>query len=107
MQSIYGFLGPNGAGKSTTIRLILGLQRPDRGSVWLLGRPRDSFPTSEMARIGSVVESPALYPHLTGRENLEVHRQLLSVSITNISRVLEVVGLSNVGDRLVRGYCPA
>src|SRR5438874_7597418 len=77
-QSVYGFLGPNGAGKSTTIRMILGLQRPDRGRISLFGKRLDLERTALLARIGSLVEFPSLYPHLTGRENLEVHRRLLN-----------------------------
>src|SRR3954470_4267152 len=78
-QSVYGFLGPNGAGKSTTIRLMLGLQKPDRGTISVFGRPLESDRRNLLARIGSLVEAPSLYGHLTGRENLEVHRRLLDV----------------------------
>src|SRR5581483_4111848 len=69
-KAVYGFLGPNGAGKSTTIRIILGLQRPDRGSILLFGKPLESDRRNILARIGSLVEYPSLYPHLVGRENL-------------------------------------
>src|SRR5262249_19892299 len=69
-QSVYGFLGPNGAGKSTTIRMVLGLQRPDRGTISLFGRSLQRERISLLGRIGSLVESPSLYLHLTGRENL-------------------------------------
>src|SRR5215813_11845892 len=100
-QSVYGFLGPNGAGKSTTIRMILGLQRPDRGSISLFGQQLE---TSLLGRIGSLVEAPSLYLHLTGRENLEVHRRLLDIPKPSISRALEVVGLIDAADRVVRGY---
>src|SRR6266404_4261092 len=62
-QSVYGFLGPNGAGKSTTIRMILGLQRPDRGRILLFGRPLASERIMLLRRIGSLVESPSLYQH--------------------------------------------
>ncbi len=78
-QSVYGFLGPNGAGKSTTIRMMLGLQRPDRGTISLFGRPFEKERVSLLTRIGSLVESPSLYFHLTGRENLEVHRRLMGL----------------------------
>src|SRR5437764_11257970 len=64
--SVYGFLGPNGAGKSTTIRLILGLQRPDRGTIALFGRLLESDRLTLLRRIGSLVEAPSLYLHLTG-----------------------------------------
>src|SRR3989454_2408521 len=103
-QSVYGFLGPNGAGKSTTIRMMLGLQRPDRGTVSLFGRPLAAERVAVLGRIGSLVESPSLYSHLTGRENLEVHRRLPGLSKRAIDEALETVDLSSVADRLVRDY---
>src|SRR2546426_2413188 len=103
-QSVYGFLGPNGAGKSTTIRMMLGLQRPDRGTVSLFGRPLAAERVAVLGRIGSLVESPSLYSHLTGRENLEVHRRLLGVSKHFIDEALETVDLISVAGRLVRNY---
>ncbi len=106
--SVYGFLGPNGAGKSTTIRMMLGLQRPDRGRILLFGQPQ-SFAAVKcglLGRVGSLVEAPSLYLHLTGRENLEVHRRLIDVPVRAIVEALETVGLSAGGaaDRPVRGY---
>src|SRR5882672_3873997 len=92
-QSVYGFLGPNGAGKSTTIRMVLGLQRPDRGMISLFGRPLAGERIALLRRIGSLVESPSLYLHLTGRENLEVHRRLLGLSKRAIDEALEAVDL--------------
>ena len=92
-QSVYGFLGPNGAGKSTTIRMVLGLQRPDRGAISLFARPLETERVALLRRIGSLVESPSLYLHLTGRENLEVHRRLLGVSKHFIDEALETVDL--------------
>jgi ABC-type multidrug transport system ATPase subunit len=103
-QSVYGFLGPNGAGKSTTIRMALGLQRPDRGRISLFGRPLASERVLLLRRIGSLVEAPSLYQHLTGRENMEVHRRLLDLPTGVIDEALEAVGLLSDGDRLVRGY---
>jgi ABC-2 type transport system ATP-binding protein len=108
-RSVYGFLGPNGAGKSTTIRMILGLQRPDRGAIRLFGNPADSCGTAVLARIGSLVESPSLYLHLTGRENLEVHRRLLgapksAIPKSIIDEALEIVGMIPAADRVVREY---
>jgi ABC-2 type transport system ATP-binding protein len=102
--TVYGFLGPNGAGKSTTIRMILGLQRPDRGSILLFGKPLESRRLGALAKIGSLVESPSLYLHLTGRENLEVHRRLLDAPLRAIGEALETVGLTAAADRAVRGY---
>lgn len=103
-QSVYGFLGPNGAGKSTTIRMVLGLQRPDRGTISLFGHPQSAARMASLRRVGSLVESPSLYQHLTGRENLELHRRLLSLSTDSIDEVLKTVELTSVADRLVRTY---
>jgi ABC-2 type transport system ATP-binding protein len=103
-QSVYGFLGPNGAGKSTTIRMVLGLQRPGRGAISLFGRPLAAERIHLLRRIGSLVESPSLYLHLTGRENLEVHRRLLGLPPRSIDDALETVGLIPVAGRLVRNY---
>jgi ABC-2 type transport system ATP-binding protein len=102
--AVYGFLGPNGAGKSTTIRMILGLQRPDRGRILLFGRPVEDDRLKLLARVGSLVESPSLYLHLTGHENLEIHRRLLNASGRAISDALDTVGLSYAADRIVRNY---
>jgi ABC-type multidrug transport system ATPase subunit len=103
-QSVYGFLGPNGAGKSTTIRMVLGLQRPSRGTISLFGRPLARERIALLRRIGSLVESPSLYLHLTGRENLEVHRRLLGLPTRAIDDALEAVDLIPVAGRLVRNY---
>jgi ABC-2 type transport system ATP-binding protein len=103
-QSVYGFLGPNGAGKSTTIRLVLGLQRPDRGDVYLFGRLLARERLAVLRRIGSLVEAPSLYLHLTGRENLEIHRRLLNLQKRTIDEALATVALTTAADRLVRGY---
>src|SRR5689334_11156669 len=65
--SVYGCLGPNGAGKTTTIRVLLGLIRPNAGKVTLFGQP---FQRKLLGKVGALVETPSLYPNLTGRENL-------------------------------------
>ncbi len=98
---IYGFLGLNGAGKTTTIRLLLGLIKPDAGSVHILGR---LFKRDVLGRIGSLVEMPSLYPHLTGRENLEVTRRQIGAPRLSIDRALAIVALRSDADRLVREY---
>ncbi len=103
-RSVYGFLGPNGAGKSTTIRIVLGLQRPDRGSVYLFGHALAENRLTLLRRIGSLVESPSLYENLTGRENLEVHRRLLALPIRAIDEALDTVDLLPAADRVVKGY---
>jgi ABC-2 type transport system ATP-binding protein len=69
---VYGFLGPNGSGKTTTLRLLVGLIRPDAGSIELLGRPYSWRDRRRMFGVGSLVEAPAFYPYLSGRDNLRV-----------------------------------
>src|SRR6185312_10577371 len=67
---VYGFLGPNGAGKTTTLRMLLGLIRPTAGSAVVSGA-EPGTPAS-LARVGAIVEAPAFYPYLSGRNNLRV-----------------------------------
>lgn len=102
--SVFAFLGPNGAGKTTTIRLLLGLLRPSDGEIELFGRSLKQHRLALLQRIGALVESPALYPHLTGEENLRHACLLKGVERSDISRVLAIVGLSGEGTRLVRTY---
>jgi ABC-type multidrug transport system ATPase subunit len=102
--SVYGFLGPNGAGKTTTIRLLLGLIRPLEGEIRLFGRPLREDRRALLRWVGSLVESPSLYPHLTGRENLEIIRRLVGIPRDHVERVLGVVGLEDAAARRVGGY---
>lgn len=101
---VYGFLGPNGAGKTTAIRMLLGLIRPHAGEVRLFGAPVTGNRASVMRRVGALVESPSLYPHLTGRENLEVTRRLLGAPRNLIDAALDTVKLTKDADRRVREY---
>ena len=100
-QSVYGFLGPNGVGKTTTIRWSLGRQKADHGGVALFGHPIDGARKGLLKRVGAIVESPCSYPHLTARENLEVHRRILGLPRTTIAHVLSMVALAPVADRQV------
>ena len=100
-RAIYGFLGANGAGKTTTLRLVLGLLRPDAGEIRLFGRnSRQGCPGD----IGALIETPSPYPHLTGRENLDITRRLLGLGAAEIGRVLEIVDLVHAANRRVGGY---
>lgn len=98
---IVGFLGPNGAGKTTTIRLLLNLLKPDSGSITLFGQTLNQ---QALAMVGALVESPSLYAHLTGRENLEVTRRLFGLPKARINEVLARVDLLSASDRRVREY---
>jgi ABC-2 type transport system ATP-binding protein len=99
--SVYAFLGANGAGKTTTIRMLLGLIRPDAGTVRMFGEP---FRRGLLARVGALVETPSLYPHLTGRENLEVTRRLTGRTRAQVERALATVRLTDAAGRAVAGY---
>jgi lantibiotic transport system ATP-binding protein len=101
---VYGFLGPNGAGKTTAIRMLLGLIRPDAGEVHLFNAPLLANRHSLMGRVGALVEAPSLYPHLTGRENLEVTRRMLGAQRSLIDRALDIVKLTQDAHRRVREY---
>jgi ABC-2 type transport system ATP-binding protein len=70
--SAFGYLGPNGAGKTTLIRTLLGLTRPDRGSMSLLGTPVPAQRRQALARVGAIVDEPRFHPHLTGQQNLRL-----------------------------------
>jgi ABC-2 type transport system ATP-binding protein len=101
---VYAFLGPNGAGKSTTIRMLLGLLRPDAGEVEVGGFRMRRGEVRVLERVGALIESPSLYPHLTARENLEATRRMTGVSRSRTDPVLETVRLTDAADRAVSSY---
>ncbi len=97
--SIYGFLGPNGAGKTTTLRLVLGLLKKQRGSIRIFGRKFDDDRVEILSRIGSLIESPSIYGHLTAAENLKLLQKIYQCPKARITEVLELVGLANTGKK--------
>lgn len=101
---IYALLGRNGAGKTTTLRMLLGLARQHRGTVELFGQPVRRSRSNALARIGAMVEAPTSYPHLTGRQNLEITRRMLGLPRDAIDAALDVVELTDAADRRVKGY---
>jgi ABC-2 type transport system ATP-binding protein len=102
---IYGFLGLNGAGKTTTIRMAVGLVRPTSGRVFLFGRDLAAARLEALSQIGALVELPAFYPYLTGRENLEVLARVSGgVRPGRIDEVLRRVGLFDRAGDPVRAY---
>jgi len=102
--SVFGFLGPNGAGKTTTIRMLLGLLRPTEGRIEVLGQPMPRARVAIARTVGALVETPALYDHLTGRENLDLTRRVLGLNRSEIGRVLDIVDLATDAGRRVGGY---
>lgn len=105
----YGFIGPNGSGKTTTIRMLLGLVRPDAGECTLLGEPMPSAGGRVLPRVGALVEGPAFHPYLSGRANL--HRidaadgtSDPATASERVGTALERVGLSAAAGKRYRAY---
>lgn len=101
---IYGFLGPNGAGKTTTIRMLLGLIRPTSGEIRIFDESLDGHEMSILQKIGSLVEAPSYYAHLSGFQNLKIMTTMLGLSERRIGEVLDIVRLSKDARRPVKGY---
>ena len=103
--AVYGFLGPNGAGKSTTLKMVLGLARPTAGSIQVLGKEMDAKNRLAVLRqVGSLIESPSYYGHLTGEENLRIVQTLRNVPEKNIREVLQIVRLDGQRGKKVAHY---
>ncbi|MBX3254478.1 MAG: ABC transporter ATP-binding protein [Chitinophagaceae bacterium] len=102
--SIYGFLGPNGSGKTTTIRLLLGLLPCKKDKIKLFGQNLQADRISIFSKIGSLIEQPSLYEHLSGFDNLEITRRIRNASKSRIDKVLQLVDLKPVSQRKVREY---
>jgi ABC-2 type transport system ATP-binding protein len=101
----FGFLGHNGAGKTTLIKMLLGLTRPDSGTMHISGYRLPRERASVLARVGAIVEEPHFHPHLTGRENLRVVASARGPeAAARIAGSLERVGLTDRADDRVRGY---
>jgi ABC-2 type transport system ATP-binding protein len=101
---VYGFLGPNGSGKTTTIRCLLGLVTPTSGTLRLFGRDVRNELHTVIAQVGAIVESPALFPTMTGRRNLELLARPAGIGPRAIQRVLEQVTMVERADHEVRTY---
>ena len=102
---LFGFLGPNGAGKTTTIRMALGLIAPTAGSVEILGREVRAHRAEVLPRVGALVESPALYGYMSGRDNLRAFGRVLGgAPEKRIDEVLETVSLKGRDRDRVRTY---
>jgi len=97
--AIYGFLGPNGAGKTTTLRLVLGLLRRQHGTIELFGRTLDRHRLDILRRVGSSIETPSVYGHLTAVENLEIWRRMFQCERRRIAEVLAIVDLAGTGSK--------
>ncbi len=97
---VHGFLGPNGSGKTTTIRMLLGLVRPDAGTMSIFGTPVPDRLPDVVGRVGAIVEAPKFFPNFSAQRNLSLLGQAIGVSQTRVGEVLEHVGLSGrAGDK--------
>jgi lantibiotic transport system ATP-binding protein len=97
--TIYGFLGPNGAGKTTTLKLVLGLLKKQRGEILVFGKPFANDRVETLRKIGSLIESPSIYAHLTAVENLRILQKVYQCPKARIAEVLELVDLSRTRNK--------
>ncbi len=102
---VLGFLGPNGSGKSTTIGMILGLIAPTSGAIRIAGQPLASSPSVVCEHVGSIIEIPAFYPYMSGRDNLRAHGMMVGgVPESKIDMLLEKVGLADRARHKYKSY---
>ncbi|MEO6522725.1 MAG: ABC transporter ATP-binding protein [Mucilaginibacter sp.] len=101
---IYGFLGPNGAGKTTTIKLLLNLLHPDNGTIKIFDQDITTHRIEILSQIGSLIEQPAIYSHLSGRENLCNRALLLQVPVSRVDEMLELVRLKQAANKKAGQY---
>ncbi|RDC57186.1 ATP-binding cassette domain-containing protein [Pedobacter chinensis] len=102
--SIYGFLGPNGAGKTTTIKILLNLLKSPVDQVFIFGKEINSNRIATLKRIGALVEQPAIYGHLSGKENLINRCILLGIKKAKADEMLALVGLTDAANKKSNKY---
>lgn len=102
---IYGFLGPNGAGKTTVMKMLTNLWKPTAGSIELFGKRLTPSSYEVLKRMGSIIEFPAFYDHLSGKENLALHCEYMGYyNPGSIENALELLGLVDTGTKPVREF---
>lgn len=102
--SVYGFLGPNGAGKTTSIKILLNLIKSPKDTVYLFGKEINSNRIECLSRLGALVEQPAIYAHMSGKENLINRCMLLGINRSKAGEMLALVGLSEAADKKAGKY---
>lgn len=102
---IYGFLGPNGAGKTTVMKMITNLWKPTQGEVWLFGERLTPASYEVLKRIGSMIEFPSFYEHMSGKDNLQLHCEYMGYyAHGSVENALEMLGMSEAAGKPVKSY---
>ncbi|RKI90209.1 ABC transporter ATP-binding protein [Parablautia intestinalis] len=102
---IYGFLGPNGAGKTTVMKMITNLWKPTKGEIWLFGDKLTPTSYEVLKRMGSMIEFPSFYEHMSGKDNLELHCEYMGYYVPeSVENTLEMLGLSEEAKKPVKSY---
>ena len=102
--TVYGFLGPNGSGKTTTLSLLLGLLNNQKGDIEIFGQRLQTNRIAILKKIGSLIETPSLYGHLTAKENLEIYRSVYGASRERVNEVLKITGIEGTGKKVVKKF---
>jgi len=103
---VYGLLGENGAGKTTLFKMILGLLKTENGEILVFNKDISNLENRKyiLKNIGTLIETPCFYDHLSARKNLEIHCEYMNADTLEIDEVLAKVGLSNKGDMKVKNF---
>ncbi|XRG79850.1 ATP-binding cassette domain-containing protein [Rossellomorea sp. GAMAL-10_SWC] len=102
--SVYGLLGVNGAGKTTILKMLIGLLHPTVGHIEIFGKDIQVNKKYILTNVGSIIENPIFYEHLSATENLEIHLSYLGIRDMNIKKTLDIVGLRDIGNQPVSQF---
>lgn len=102
---IYGFLGPNGAGKTTVMKMITNLCKPTNGTVVLFGEALENTSYEVLKRMGSIIEFPTFYEHMSGKDNLQLHCEYMGYyNKGSVEEAMEILNLADAADKPVKRY---
>ena len=102
---VYGFLGPNGAGKTTVMKMLTNLWKPTSGTAWLFGKALEKNSYEVLKRMGSIIEFPTFYDHMSGKDNLQLHCEYMGYyNKGSVEEALQMLGLSDAADKPAGSY---